>query len=352
MESELQLPPRHPIRRALCISVKYEHVKDLDTLDTSSYDPPKIRDLLIGKHVRARKLCENHSPQADVYGWEESEITILSDDPPGQYELPTRETMLREMRNLVQDARPGDRFVFQFSGHGAQKKNKDGKEKDGYDEVIFPYDVEIDPRDEKLLQSSNSIMDDEINDILVKSLPGGSQLSMIFDCCHSGTAADLPHDYEDECTSPLSPISVPIDDGNPFIRTRKRGFTVRGRDAGSPTVSPVAPSWESDTSTRSNDKPYVVCWSACKDNQLAFERPGDTGGGLFVEAFTQALRRNPRHTHNGLLGHIREIISDIVRESIDYTTFKKYTNPLQLPLNPQWSSNLKIAEIAEDEVMF
>lgn len=45
-----------------------------------------------------------------------------------------------------------------------------------------------------------------------------------------------------------------LDDINPSLAFRKRRLTVRGRGAGSPTVSPLTPSWENESSS----EPYVV----------------------------------------------------------------------------------------------
>lgn len=91
------IPSRGPIRRALCVAVRYAHLEDL-ALETTSYDPPKIRDLLLGEHILI--FPSFHLPAstqticADVYGWQESEITILSDDPLNSFEHPTRENMV------------------------------------------------------------------------------------------------------------------------------------------------------------------------------------------------------------------------------------------------------------------
>ena len=53
---------------------------------------------------------------------------------------------------------------------------------DGYDETICPLDHE----------TQGKIVDDEINERIVKPIPRGVRLHAIIDACHSGTVLDLP----------------------------------------------------------------------------------------------------------------------------------------------------------------
>jgi hypothetical protein len=63
--------------------------------------------------------------------------------------------------------------------------NVAGDEADGYDETICPVDY----------QQAGMISDDELHAILCRNLPAGCRLTAIFDCCHSGSALDLPFTY-------------------------------------------------------------------------------------------------------------------------------------------------------------
>lgn len=78
-----------------------------------------------------------------------------------------------------------NRFFFHYSGHGGQAKDEDGDEDDGHDETIYPVDHE----------EAGVIVDDEMHAILVHPLPAGCRLTAIMDCCHSGSALDLPYIY-------------------------------------------------------------------------------------------------------------------------------------------------------------
>lgn len=85
---------------------------------------------------------------------------------------------------LVEGCQPQDSLVFYYFGHGSQQRNNKGEEKDGYDETLWPLDFE-----------NGVIVDDEINEILVKPLPDDVRLHAFVDASHSGTVLDLPFFY-------------------------------------------------------------------------------------------------------------------------------------------------------------
>ncbi|KAI9511063.1 caspase domain-containing protein [Russula earlei] len=145
--------------RALLIGITYRG----ELLNTHK-DVDRYRDVLIA-----------------TYGYRPEDITVLKDDPAFSDHLqPTRENVLRELRNLVADAAAGDRFTFLYSGHSNQQPSKDLNEEDFLDEYLITIDDDI-------------IIDNELNDILVKPLPAGSSLFALLDTCHSDTLLDLPH---------------------------------------------------------------------------------------------------------------------------------------------------------------
>jgi hypothetical protein len=70
-------------------------------------------------------------------------------------------------------------------GHGGRKKEIDGDEDDGYDEVIYPVDF----------RQVGHIEDDEMHRIMIQPLQLGVRLTSIFDSIHSKDTLDLPHIY-------------------------------------------------------------------------------------------------------------------------------------------------------------
>ncbi len=53
------------------------------------------------------------------------------------------------------------------------------------DETLCPCDYE----------EKGHIVDDELFELLVRPLPVGCRLTVLLDCCHSGSALDLAHIY-------------------------------------------------------------------------------------------------------------------------------------------------------------
>lgn len=84
------------------------------------------------------------------------------------------------MERLINDSRPGEVGVIQYSGHGIQVKDLDGDEADGQDEAIVPIDFE----------SGRFIIDDDLRGLL-QVIPEGVSLTCFMECCHSGTKTRL-----------------------------------------------------------------------------------------------------------------------------------------------------------------
>jgi hypothetical protein len=60
-----------------------------------------------------------------------------------------------------------------------------GVEPSGNKETLVPLDFE----------QNGMLVDDFLHDLLVKPLPAGVRLTVILDCCHSGSALNLPYTY-------------------------------------------------------------------------------------------------------------------------------------------------------------
>lgn len=104
---------------------------------------------------------------------------------------PTGANILQGFAWLVEGAKAGDDLFMHYSGHGGSVPDDDGDEADKMDETLVPVDY----------MEAGQIRDDDIFDWLVKKIPAGCHLTVIMDCCHSGSILDLPYTLKgDEST--------------------------------------------------------------------------------------------------------------------------------------------------------
>lgn len=97
---------------------------------------------------------------------------------------PTKENIINELKNLLNNSSAGDLLVFSFSGHGSYTLDTNGDEMDARDEMIVSIDFK-------------PILDDEIRNIIQNNLKKDVTLFALFDSCHSGTVLDLKYQYYD-----------------------------------------------------------------------------------------------------------------------------------------------------------
>jgi len=104
-----------------------------------------------------------------------SDVTLLLDGKAG------RDDILAAWTNLVERARPNDRLLFSFAGHGAQEREwLEGSEADGFDEVFMLSGFGPDAP-----KNGERLRDDDIAAMLRRA--GDRQVLVLADSCHSGT---------------------------------------------------------------------------------------------------------------------------------------------------------------------
>ncbi|KAG1664186.1 hypothetical protein FOA52_011364 [Chlamydomonas sp. UWO 241] len=109
-------------------------------------------------------------------GFVKEDITVMIDEGSGMQ--PTGKNIKDALRAMVKAAKDGDELVVHFSGHGTQVPSDDPEEKDAKDEAICPCDMNI-------------IEDDDLREIFKPLHDKGTvKLTLIADCCHSGTLLD------------------------------------------------------------------------------------------------------------------------------------------------------------------
>jgi hypothetical protein len=150
--------------------------------------PPVKKSLLIGINYtnsqHALRGCqsdvENMASFLSSRGYYTEDQVILRDDLQGAA-YPSHDNILRAMDWLV--STPGSVNFLHYSGHGGQER--DDNRTTGYDDTICPVDFE----------RAGQINSATLHQKLVSALPPSSSLFVILDCCHSGSAVELPFVY-------------------------------------------------------------------------------------------------------------------------------------------------------------
>ena len=145
----------------------------------------------------------------DHFGFPGDNVRLLLD------ERATKANMLSRLDWLVRDAKPGDVLAFFYAGHGSQVRDRNGDELDDHlDEILCPHDLNWD----------DPLSDDVLSQYFSR-VPEGVNLTVIFDCCNSGTATRslyLPMNADGKMGEPEYKksrfISPPLD-----IEHRSRG---------------------------------------------------------------------------------------------------------------------------------
>jgi hypothetical protein len=120
----------------------------------------------------------------NIQGFKEENIALLLDD--GKNYLPTKANIFWAIQSLVRNSRSGDVVFTHFSGHGGKVKDDNGDEADGFDECLVPVNF----------KQAGLIRDDDLYTALVGPMSRGVTITSVMDCCHSGTALDLPYQYK------------------------------------------------------------------------------------------------------------------------------------------------------------
>jgi len=145
------------------------------------------------------------------------------------------------IQNFLKMSKDEDELIVFYAGHGSQVKDESGDEKDSMDETICPSD------------HPNMLKDDELYELFIKK-PKGAKLTVIFDCCHSGTAYREVSDKEKDR----------------FVKPKETGKKIR-------TIK-----------ERTFDIPNSIFISACSDDETAKEINVD---GVVRGAFSYALEQ-------------------------------------------------------------
>lgn len=189
----------------------------------------------------------------------EENITLLLD------EQATQRAILDAMRGLERKVGKDDIVVFHYSGHGSQRTDGPEKdEEDGLDETILAYDARRGGPESD--EPNFDLSDDDIHAWLQDITKQTRHVTLIFDCCHSGTVARTGPD----AIGPLVRVRWVPPDGRPYEKLRPDLYAP-------PFAAPVAARGAVEGFRRSgpsgwlpDDEKYVLL-AGCRSKERSFE---------------------------------------------------------------------------------
>lgn len=234
-------------KRALCIGIN---------------DYPRHQDRLSG--------CENDARQwGDWFRQAGFDTTILRSAQA------TRSGIIDAIKRLNAQSEPGDVAVIQYAGHGTQVPDLNGDEKQ--DEALVPVNY----------ASEGLLRDDDLG-ALCNDFKEGVSLTLVMDCCCSGSISRL---FLDKGAPP------PTGDSKPrcIVATQE-------------IIEADLLARKKHSAARFSANPYTgtneILFAACKSNEYAYETNGsgdftkhairilrETGGNLSCKDFMRSIRK-------------------------------------------------------------
>lgn len=236
-----------------------------------------------------------------------SQVVMRDDqktDPRGPF-YPNGKNILAAMHWLVSE--PNTCNFLHYSGHGGQVRDPDGDRDSGYDSTIVPRDFE----------SNGQIDSDKLHRTLISALPANSTLFVIFDCCHSGSAIELPFVYRSDADGNVSMMDN-VKTGMGLLQGAtsliQGGFTMdklsHAKDlfAGASTFFKQLQRSGEAQEEGVGEEHFVEDWrlehkfatmfSGCRDDQTSADASiGGENVGAMSWAFLETMKRNPNPTY-------------------------------------------------------
>ena len=200
----------------------------------------------------------------EFYGFKSSDIAVLTDYAA------TKAAMQAAIRKLVASGRAGDVLLLHYSGHGANVPDKNGDEADHRDEILCPTDLDW----------KSPLTDDWLRKAFDR-MRKGVHLTVIMDCCHSGTNTRV--------FRPPDAVSIPRYLPNPWdLMAEESGRKLRGKVTRKLRTTSRAGRRTSDVVDA--DVPELLI-TGCRDTQTSADALiGGTYNGALTYHLVEALR--------------------------------------------------------------
>lgn len=189
--------------------------------------------------------------------------------------------ILDGLKRLVAGATPGDVLFFHYSGHGSQVPSN--LEEDKLDEIICPIDLNW---------MDKVITDNELKQIF-NPVPNGVNVTVVLDCCHSGTALDQ---LESATVTPRMLESV--DKVRIMKKTMKNRYLPMPAKIEKKAKKMKLRNW--NTSRDINQSALLI--AACQPNQTSADATiGGKPCGAGTYSLLARLGKNPNSTYQEII---------------------------------------------------
>jgi len=309
-------------RKALLIGINYRG-QDAE-LKGCINDVMRVREYLI--HQRG-------------FSGDPRDMVILTEDAHDRAHIPTHDNMIAAMQWLVSNNGPGSSVFLHYSGHGGQVADPDGDRESGFDDTIVPLDY----------ATTRQLDSDFLHRLLVTPLGPGVRLTAVFDCCHSGTAIELPYTYRSDADGKVSMVDSAkraVHLATAAKNLLRGGFDMQKVNEAKQLIAGASSLWHS-FSHRGENTPeglgkehFVENWeegkdvwmfSGCRDDQTSADTFVDSSAtGAMSWAFIGTMMENPHQTYVQVLQNTRRKLAG------------KYKQVPQLSCGGQYDLNVPV----------
>ncbi|KAI1505588.1 peptidase C14 [Biscogniauxia marginata] len=248
------------------------------------------------------------------------DVVMLSDAPEneGTPFYPTGANIVAAIRWLVTWNNPGDILWLSYSGHGSQIRNDGSDQLSEYDDTICPIDF----------QENGQINSELLHRVIVSPMNPKCRLTILFDCCHSGSACELPYVYRPDAEGNVNMIDTikkgvslviaardllkgdfsasKVDDAKMLLGGATDFFNSlhhrRNEEVDEDGLAPET--FEEHWETEGKD---VWMFSGCADDQTSADTSiAGVPTGAMSYTFIKTLKENPNQSYINVLQNTRE----------------------------------------------
>lgn len=232
-------------------------------------------------------------------------LTDRPEVPPHSPYYPTGHNILAAMDWLVSE--PGCTLFLHYSGHGGQVEDVDGNRATGIDDTIVPVDFEV-------MGQLNSTL---LHEHLVTRMAPGCTLFIIMDCCHSGSAVELPYVFRSDSDGQISLLDNLkvgytlvneaqrlIDGGFTYNKVGEAKHLLAGASSFFKGLKHMGEQHEEGleggefAGQYGSEQKMVTMFSGCRDDQTSADASiGGQATGAMTWAFLETMRQVPNPSY-------------------------------------------------------